>query len=121
MSTTTKPHIVRHIDDVPGVPCPCGTSARPLTREDTEVANLYVTHIQDSEKHYHERSTEIYFIIEGSGTMELEDEQFELRPGLMMYIPAGVAHRGWGDFRTVIVGIPALDPEDEVILEEQKQ
>ena len=48
--------------------------------------------------------------------MELEDEQFELRPGLVMYIPPGVAHRGWGDFRTVIVGIPALDPEDEVIV-----
>ena len=119
MSATTKRYIVRHIDDVAGVPCPCGTSTRALTREDTDVANLYVTHIQDSAKHYHERCTEIYFIIEGSGTMELEDEQFELRPGLMMYIPAGVPHRGWGDFKTVIVGIPALDPEDEIILEEQ--
>ncbi len=119
MGTKAKKHIVRHIDDVPGVPCPCGTSVRPLTRADTEVANLYVTHIQDSAKHYHEHSAEIYFIIEGSGTMELDDERFELRPGLMLYIPAGVPHRGWGDFRTVIVGVPALDPEDEVIVEDK--
>ena len=45
-------YMVRHISEVQAVPCPCGSSTRIITREDTPVANLHVTHIMDSEKHY---------------------------------------------------------------------
>lgn len=116
MSGKQKP-IVRHLDEVEPVPCPCGTSWRIITRADTEVSNIHVTHIMDSQKHYHERCSEYYYILEGGGTMELDDERVELRPGLAIFIPAGVAHRGYGDFRAVIVGIPAWETEDEVIVD----
>jgi len=56
---------------------------------------------------------EIYFILEGEGTLELEEESFPLRPGTLIYIPRGVRHRGYGDFRTAIVGIPPLQEGDE--------
>jgi len=105
--------IVRHIEDVEPVPCPCGSSTRLITRADTDVANLHVTHIRDSEKHYHKHCTEYYFILEGAGTMELDDEAVELRPGTAVMIPPGVAHRGSGDFRALIVGVPAWEHTDE--------
>jgi len=106
-------YIVRHIEDVEPVPCPCGTSTRIITRDDTEVANLHVTHIVDSEKHYHKGCTEYYYILEGAGQMELDGDVVELRPGTAIVIPPGVAHRGWGDFKTLIVGIPAWEHTDE--------
>ncbi len=108
---------MRHIDDVEPVPCPCGSSWRIITREDIPDGNLHVTYIQDSQKHYHERCAEFYYIIEGHGKLELDDDVVDLRPGLAIYIPPGSRHRGYGDFRTLVVGIPAWDPEDEVIVE----
>ncbi|MFQ6131540.1 MAG: cupin domain-containing protein [Armatimonadota bacterium] len=117
MSVKQKTWIARHIDDVEPVPCPCGSSWRIITRDDTEVSNIHVTHIMDSQKHYHERCSEYYYILEGEGKLELDGEVVELRPGLAVFIPEGIAHRGWGDFRAVIVGIPAWDPQDEVIVE----
>ena len=108
-----QPCIVRQIEDVEPVPCPCGTSTRIITRADTEVANLHVTHIRDSQKHYHKGCTEYYYILEGEGKMELEDDVVDLRPGTTIVIPPGVAHRSWGDFKTLIVGIPAWEHTDE--------
>ena len=106
-------YIVRHIEDVEPVPCPCGSSTRIITRADTEVANLHVTHIQDSEKHYHKGCTEYYYILEGSGTMELGEDEVQLRPGTAIVIPPGLAHRGYGDFKALIVGVPAWEHTDE--------
>ncbi|MBS3763457.1 MAG: cupin domain-containing protein [Planctomycetes bacterium] len=114
----SKDYIVRHVDDCQTVPCPCGSSTRIITREDTEVANIHVTRIQDSEKHYHKNCTEYYYILEGSGKMELDNDVIQLTPGTLVYIPAGVKHRGWGDFRTLIVGVPALEPDDEFFCDE---
>ena len=111
--------IVRHIRDVEPVPCPCGSSIRPITKADTPVANLHVTHIQDSRKHYHKNATEYYYILEGTGKMELDGDTIDLEPGQVIYIPPGVAHRGYGDFRAVIFGVPAMEHTDEFFVEDR--
>ena len=82
--------IVRNIKDVEPVPCPCGSSTRIITQNDTDVANLHVTHIQDSKKHYHKDCTEYYYILEGGGKMELDDDVVDLEPGVAILIPPGV-------------------------------
>ncbi len=112
-----KGYIARHMSEVQPVPCPCGSSTRIITREDTPIANLHVTHIMDSEKHYHKGCTEYYYILEGHGHMELNDDVVELKPGLVVVIEPGTAHRGYGDFKTMIVGIPAWDHSDEFFCE----
>ena len=109
--------IVRNIKDVEPMPCPCGSSTRIITQNDTDVANLHVTHIQDSKKHYHKDCTEYYYILEGGGKMELDDDVVDLEPGVAILIPPGVAHRGYGDFRALILGVPAWDPNDEFFAE----
>ena len=113
----SKEYIVRHIEDVEPVPCPCGSSTRIITRKDTPVANLHVTVIRDSQKHYHKGCTEYYYILEGGGKMELDDDVVDLRPGTAIVIPPGVAHRGFGDFRALIVGVPAWEHTDEFFAE----
>jgi len=111
-----KGYLVRKLSEVEPVPCLCGSSTRPITHEDTPVLNFHVTHIQDSHKHYHRECTEVYFILEGNGTLELNDDEVELEPGTVVLIERGTAHRGKGDFRAVIVGVPAQKPEDEIIV-----
>ena len=107
MNTTAQGYLVRHLREATVVPCPCGTSNRIFTRADTPVANLHVTEITDSRKHYHKLATEYYYILEGHGKMELNDELINLEPGLAVIIAPGTSHRAFGDIKALIVVIPA--------------
>lgn len=116
MPTETSPgYLVRPIAEAPTVPCPCGQSTRALTRADTPVCNFHITFIQDSVRHYHRHCTEVYYILEGRGKMELGDETIDVEPGLVIYIEPGTRHRlmSPGGVRTIVFGVPALDPADE--------
>jgi mannose-6-phosphate isomerase-like protein (cupin superfamily) len=114
---TNKP-IARHLEEVPAQPCPCGDSRRIITKQDTNVAGFHITTIKDAQKHYHKNTTEIYHILEGQGTLEVGDERYDLSPGMTILVPQGTPHRGYGDFKSVIVTVPAFDPADEFIVTE---
>lgn len=111
-------YIYRTLEDSPSVPCVCGTSTRIITREDTPVANLHVTSITDSDKHYHREVTEFYYILEGTGQMELGKDVVGLRPGVTILIPPGLPHRAYGDVKCLIVGVPAWKHDDEFFCDE---
>jgi mannose-6-phosphate isomerase-like protein (cupin superfamily) len=123
MSTTQartgRGYTVRRQADAPTVPCPCGASTRILTRADGPLANVHVTAITDSAPHYHRHCTEIYYILEGSGELELNGDVVEVEPGTLVVIEPGTVHRlrSAGGVRTMVIGIPALDPADEYLVE----
>ena len=106
-------YIYRKLSECEPVPCPCGESTRIIQAKDTPVANLHVTRIRDSTKHYHKHATEYYYILEGAGKMELDEETVDLEPGVTIVIPPGTRHRAWGEIAALIVGVPAWDPADE--------
>jgi len=108
-----KGYIVSHKDEAKTVPCPCGSSTRIFTTQNNDVASLHVTHIMDSQKHYHKKCAEFYYILEGGGILELGDDEVELTPGTAIMIEQGTPHRGRGDFQALIVCIPPFDPDDE--------
>jgi mannose-6-phosphate isomerase-like protein (cupin superfamily) len=68
---------------------------------------------QDSRTHYHKRLTEIYYVLEGEGVMELDGELHSVRPGDAVLIKPGCRHRAIGKLRVLNVPIPAFDPADE--------
>ena len=113
MNRTPKGYLIRHLREATVVPRPCGTSRRIFTRNDHPVANLHVTEITDSRKHWHQKATEIYYILEGQGQMELNDDVIQLEPGLAIRIDPGTAHRVKGNIKTLIVVIPAAEHGDE--------
>ncbi|WMS43725.1 cupin domain-containing protein [Acuticoccus sp. MNP-M23] len=105
---------VADVPALPGVPCPCGTARRAFGDVPGGVATLHQTTISaDSRTHYHRRMTELYYVLEGEGTMELDDERVPLRPGISVYIAPQCRHRAVGDLKVMIVAIPQFDPEDE--------
>jgi len=63
--------------------------------------------------HHHARTTELYYVLEGSGFVELDGERVPVRRGTAIYIPPGVRHRAIGDLRLINVPVPAFDPRDE--------
>jgi mannose-6-phosphate isomerase-like protein (cupin superfamily) len=107
-------YFVRDLKDAPEViHSSCGQSIRLITRADTPEVSFHVVHILDGKTHYHKRSTEVYYVLEGTGKLELDRETIDLKAGVIAFIPPGVRHRGHGDFKTVVVGTPAFTPEDE--------
>ncbi len=112
---TGKGYLIRRLSEAPTVPCPCGTSTRPLTGADTPVCNFHVTFIKDSVRHYHKQCTEVYFVLEGQGWMELNGDLVDVSPGTVVYIEPGTRHRLFSreGVKTVVFGVPALKPEDE--------
>ena len=119
-ATTGKGYLVRRVQDAPTVPCPCGQSTRPLTRADTPVCNVHVTFITDSVKHYHRECTEVYYILQGRGKMELNGDVIDIEPGTVVYIEPYTPHRLFSDegVQILLVGIPALKPDDEFFVTE---
>lgn len=100
--------------DIPAVDCPCGQARRAFVEESGGVASLHVTDISvDARTHYHKRLTEIYYILEGEGEMELDGARHAVRPGDAILIKPLCRHRAIGRLRVLIVPVPAFDPNDE--------
>jgi mannose-6-phosphate isomerase-like protein (cupin superfamily) len=102
------------MDELVPLACPCGQARRAFTEDPDRTASLHVVDVvKDSQVHYHKRTTEIYYVLEGTGTVELDGEQVSVRPGSCILIKPGCRHRAIGPLRIVNVPIPAFDPEDE--------
>lgn len=94
--------------------CPCGDVRRAFTDDPSRVASLHVVDIKaDSQVHYHKRTTELYYILEGEGTMELDQEIHPVKPGDAILIKPGCRHRAVGKLKVLNVPVPAFDPADE--------
>ena len=84
----------------------CG-QIRPLIEErDGAAAEVHHVEIQDAKLHYHEKTDEIYHVIEGHGTMVLDGEEVELHEGVVVYVPRGVKHKAVGKLTVLTVCIP---------------
>ena len=109
--------VVRHRSDAPTVPCPCGFSTRIVTAADGGPCSVHVTRIRDSVRHYHATTTEVYYILSGTGKMELNGEWFDVRPETVIQIDAGTRHRLVGDdgqeVTTIVMAMPPFDASDE--------
>ena len=112
--TNSTKFCLAHMDEVASVPCPCGTSKRAFAGDQDQIATLHVVEIkEDSRVHYHKQMTEIYYVLEGKGQIELDGQRFDIRPGSTVMIKPGCRHRAIGKLKIINVPIPAFDPEDE--------
>ena len=68
---------------------------------------------KDSRPHYHKKTTEIYYVLEGEGHLEIEKDKVPLKPGVSVLIPPNSLHRAVGELKILNVPVPAFDPADE--------
>ena len=72
-------------------------------------------------EHYHPKSEEIYYILQGHGKMKLGEEIREISKCDGIAIPPGAPHKIWntGDVDLVLLCMcaPAYEHEDTVLLE----
>jgi mannose-6-phosphate isomerase-like protein (cupin superfamily) len=70
---------------------------------------------QATERHYHAESEEIYYVVEGSGEMELDGERRPVAVGDAVLIPPGARHQiraDAGGLRFLCCCAPAYRHED---------
>jgi mannose-6-phosphate isomerase-like protein (cupin superfamily) len=102
------------MEEIPTISCPCGLTRRAFIEDPDQTASLHLLDVKiDAELHYHKRITEIYFILEGEGFLELDGEKVPVQPKSAVLIKPGCRHRAVGNMRVVIIAMPTFDPEDE--------
>ena len=105
--------LLRHEDEAVKERSACGHRYRLISKDDEDVAAwAHAVDIDGAKPHYHKRATELYYVLEGSGKVVLDDEEREVRPGTMVHIPPGVVHGAIGQMRVLVVGIPDIDDSD---------
>ena len=94
--TATTPYLRRDPAEVTPWAETCG-QIRPLIEEaDRAAAEVHHVEIDRAKLHYHERTDEFYYVIDGHGSMILDDETIELHQGVVVYVPRGVQHKAIG-------------------------
>ena len=87
---------------------------RAFVQDGNQVASMHVVEIsKDSRPHYHKKTTEIYYVLEGEGHLEIEKDKVPLKPGVSVLIPPNNLHRAVGELKILNVPVPAFDPADE--------
>ena len=96
-----------------GIASTTGPPAKLSTDHIPYVAGRVVTvgvaagaEIEAAKLHYHEHTDEVYYIIAGSGRMVLDDDEIEVHPGVVVYVPRGTRHKAVGRLTVLTVCIP---------------
>lgn len=109
-----KRYSVIRFGDLDPITCPCGQARRAFTSDDDAVASLHLVEIsEDSRVHYHKAMTEIYFVLDGHGEMELDGRRIPVSPGTAVKIRPGCRHRAVGRLKILNLVVPPFDPGDE--------
>ena len=110
--------------DLPEIPCPCGSARRAFSEICSGKVSLHLVEVkEDSELHYHKKQTEIYYILSGSGEIEINRKIKKVSEGDAIFIPAGVVHRpipGPDKMSLLNFVIPAFDSRDEWLVSEKQ-
>jgi quercetin dioxygenase-like cupin family protein len=105
--------IVRHEATAPRERSTCGWRHLLISRQDENVAAwAHVVDIDGAKPHYHRRGTELYYVLEGEGSIVLDGVEQPIRTGSLVHIPPGVVHGAKGRMRVLVVGVPDINDDD---------
>jgi mannose-6-phosphate isomerase-like protein (cupin superfamily) len=105
--------LVRHEAEAPKERSTCGWRYRLISRGDSDTAAwVHTVDIDGSKEHFHKRATEIYYVLEGQGTIRLDGVDHPIRKGSCVHIPPGVVHGATGRMRVLVVGVPDIAEDD---------
>jgi mannose-6-phosphate isomerase-like protein (cupin superfamily) len=68
--------------------------------------------IEGSKLHYHKRATELYYVLEGGGSVILDGVEEPVSKGALVHIPPGVVRGARGKMRVLVIGVPDIAEDD---------
>jgi len=113
--------LIRHEETAPRERSTCGWRHLLISRQDEHVAAwAHAVDIDGARLHYHKVATELYYVLEGEGTVLLDGAEHPVRKGSMVHIPPGVVHGAKGRMRVLVVGIPDISDGDLYFPDEEQ-
>ncbi|NQT22796.1 MAG: cupin domain-containing protein [Candidatus Omnitrophica bacterium] len=108
---------------LPEVPNICNQILREVWKsEDVSVAYVEMPPGNISLLHQHSTFTELYYILDGKGTMWVGDEEFLVDEDTLVGVKPGVSHKlentGGSILRHLVVSSPAFNPDDVELIDE---
>ena len=113
--TETPNVLVRHEGHTPRERSTCGWRDRLISREDEGLqpaAWAHAVDIDGAKPHFHKIATELYYVLEGRGSVTLDGVEHEVHKGSLVHIPPGVVHSASGRMRVLVIGIPDISDAD---------
>lgn len=84
----------------------CGQIRPLIEAKDGAAAEVHHVEIDHAKLHYHAKTDEVYYVIDGEGTMVLDDDVIPVHKGVVVYVPRGVKHKAVGKLTVLTVCIP---------------
>ena len=84
----------------------CGQIRPLIGAADGAAGEVHHVEIDGAKLHFHKQTDEVYYVIDGQGTMVLDEETIELHRGVVVYVPRGVKHKAVGRLVVLTVCIP---------------
>jgi quercetin dioxygenase-like cupin family protein len=112
---TSGPILIRHEGEAPRERSNCGWRDRLISREDAGLGAAAWAHavdIEGAKEHFHKRGTELYYVLDGEGSVVLDGVDHPVKKGSLVHIPPGVVHGARGRMRVLVVGIPDISDDD---------
>ena len=114
-TTNKAPTLIRHERHTARERSACGWRDRLISHEDIPLnpaAWAHAVDIDGARPHYHKRSTELYYVLDGEGSVSLDGQQHPVQKGSLVHIPPGVIHGATGKMRVLVIGIPDIADDD---------
>jgi mannose-6-phosphate isomerase-like protein (cupin superfamily) len=105
MTTQTK-FLRRDPADVTPWAETCGAIRCLIEESDGAAGEVHYVEIRDAKLHFHAKTDEFYYVIDGEGRMVLDEEEIELHRGVVVYVPRGVKHKAIGDLTVLTICVP---------------
>ena len=111
-----EPFITMDSSEIREILAPVNSSIKNQSLAEARLAPGMTT-----DEHFHPKSEEIYYILEGRGRMKVEDEERDVGPGDGIAITSGKRHKIWNTGQSTLVFLcccsPAYSHEDTVVVE----
>ena len=79
--------------------------------------NVAIAAIKESAPHYHQKSTEVYEVVQGEIALVVDGQEHRLRAGDVYTIQPGSVHAARGNFAIVrVTSRPGWTPEDHFLV-----
>ena len=91
-TSNKKSALIRYRDETTPMSCPFGETCRIVTGGTGGVANVHVITVTEGKPHLHTGYDEVYYVLNGTGTITFDNKDHKLSPGAVVVIPAGIPH-----------------------------
>lgn len=99
---------------------PSGEKIREIFSNEKTGIGVAEAKIKDANLHRHEKTHELYFVLEGGGRIEVGNDTVRLQEGDLIYVSPGTPHRAYAEnrpFKCLVISNPPWKEEDHHVLE----